>query len=96
MSDFSYIRFLHNTGDIIFRNGESPEFKAGQIIAVVDVEPTPSGGYYAKIDWGCGQVSNIYSKIEKFEILDPLFVLALVADGQLILDGDGTVLNGTD
>jgi hypothetical protein len=86
IGDTVYIRFLHNTGDIIFENGESPQFKQGQIISAEFVEHTPSGGDYVRIDWGCGQTVRIYSKLSKFVIVPAMEVIALVAAGELELD----------
>ena len=96
LGDLVYVRFTTNCGDIIFANGESPEFKAGQIIdAFLSVYASPTS-FCVEIDWGCGQHARVWASLSKIEIVDPLEVIALVADGQLTIDVDGTVMHEAD
>lgn len=84
--DRVWFRFTTNCGDLIFENGESPEFKAGQIVVGNLWYYTGERRFGVRIDWGCGQSTGIHAALSKIELVPEMEVIALATAGLLELD----------
>jgi len=76
MEDDVIIRINRDLQDVLFENGEEPNFRKGDLVrALVEVR---GYGVIARVDYGCGQITSLFSGYD--DLRGPAFEVVSVLD----------------